>query len=202
MAAANAAVAAQVRTMFDDRPVVGVGHSMGGALVVMQQAMHRSFDRVAVLGYGYQPLAGVPDTVTVAAQVEQAARRFAALFACESGYYLVPRPQLRAHFHWPDVADEVIGADDAIETVLPRPALHAVATTAAGRPHAAALDVPVLQAWGESDNTPDPHRDAEFFSACPDYTLYVLPRSGHCHNFAGTRHLLWARLAVWLADAG
>jgi len=33
-------------------------------------------------------------------------------------------------------------------------------------------------------------RDGAFFSHCPDYTLFVLPRSGHCHNFASTRRAL------------
>jgi pimeloyl-ACP methyl ester carboxylesterase len=107
------------------------------------------------------------------------------------------RSVLRPQFHFDDVPDDVVSADDAHATVLPRAALHAVAATPLGRPLAAAIDVPVFQGWGERDNTPDPHRDGAYFGSCPDYTLFVLPRSGHCHNLATTREALWDRLVGW-----
>jgi len=33
-------------------------------------------------------------------------------------------------------------------------------------------------------------------------TLVVLPGSAHCHNFAGTREVLWDRLANWAGGFG
>jgi pimeloyl-ACP methyl ester carboxylesterase len=197
MADANAAVAAQLRLRFPGLPVIGVGHSMGGALAVLQQARHRSFDYLAVLGYGYQPLAGLSADLTNEQLLAETAARFSQLADCPDGYYSMDRTMLRPQFHFPDVPDDVVLADDAQATVLPRAALHAVAAAPTGRPLAAAVDVPVFQGWGERDNTPDPHRDGAYFNSCPDYTLFVLPRSGHCHNLATTRQALWDRLIAW-----
>lgn len=80
---------------------------------------------------------------------------------------------------------------------MPRAALHAVAATPTGRPLASTVDVPIFQGWGERDNSPDPHSDGAYFGSCTDYTLYVLPRSGHCHNLATTRSALWDRIVAW-----
>lgn len=198
MATANAAVAAQLRSRFPHVPMIGLGHSMGGALAVMQQARSRSFDRLAVLGYGYQPLAGLSEDLPDEQLLAESAARFSQLpDPCPDGYYTMDRSALRPQFHFDDVPDDVVTADDAQATVLPRAALHAVAATPVGRPLAARVDVPVFQGWGERDNTPDPRRDGAYFGSCTDYTLYVLPRSGHCHNLATTREAMWDRLAAW-----
>jgi pimeloyl-ACP methyl ester carboxylesterase len=198
MADANAAVAAQLRSRFPHTPMIGLGHSMGGALVVMQQARSRSFDSLAVLGYGYQPLPGLSGDLPDGQLLAESAARFSQLpDPCPDGYYTMDRSALRPQFHFDDVPDDVVMADDAQATVLPRAALHAVAATPIGRPLASAVDVPIFQGWGERDNTPDPHRDGAYFSSCSDYTLFVLPRSGHCHNFATTRAAMWDRLVAW-----
>jgi hypothetical protein len=128
----------------------------------------------------------------------ESAARFSRLgFPCSDGYYTVDRLMLRSQFHFHDVPDDVVQADEARATVLPRAALHAVSAAPTGRFLAAAVDVPVFQGWGERDNTPDPHRDGAYFTSCPDYTLFVLPGSGHCHNLATTRQAMWDRLTAW-----
>lgn len=63
--------------------------------------------------------------------------------------------------------------------------------------YAARLTVPVLVGFGEHDVPERPHDDVAFYRSSPDVTLTVLPDSAHCHNFAGTRALLWDRLADW-----
>ncbi len=199
MGRANAAVARAMRDRFPALPLVGVGHSMGGCLAVMQQAGQRSFDALAVLGYGYQPLAGLSADGPEAALLAETAARFAGMpVECRDGYYLMDRALLRSSFYLDDVPPEVVAADEQVATVLPRAALHRVAATPLGRESAAAVDVPVFQAWGEHDNTPDPHGDARYFTSCPDYTLYLLTGSAHCHNFAGRRHEMWRRICSWL----
>ncbi|WP_238015205.1 alpha/beta fold hydrolase [Dactylosporangium sp. AC04546] len=198
MAGANAAVATQLRSRFPRIPMIGLGHSMGAALAVMQQARNRSFDYLAILGYGYQPLAGLSEDLPDAELLAEATARFSQLpDPCPDGYFVMDRSMLRSQFHFDDVPDDVIVADDARATVLPRSALHAVAATPLGRRLASMVDVPIFQGWGERDNTPDPHRDGAYFSSCPDYTLFVLPRSGHCHNLATTRGVMWDRLVAW-----
>lgn len=199
MSGANAAVVRTLRSRLPTLPVVGVGHSMGGCLAVRQQAEHRSFDAVAVLGYGYQPLAGLSGGGSDAELLAETAARFAAMpAACADGYYDMDRGLLRSSFYADDVPPEVVAADEQVATVLPRAALHRVAATPLGRDTAAAVDVPLFQAWGENDNTPDPHRDAQYFPSCVDYSLYVLGGAAHCHNFASRRHDLWRRLCLWM----
>ena len=50
---------------------------------------------------------------------------------------------------------------------------------------------------GTGDITGDPFRIPASFAACRDLTLFVLEGSGHNHNVAPTREVLWDRLAAW-----
>jgi hypothetical protein len=61
----------------------------------------------------------------------------------------------------------------------------------------AAVDVPVFLGVGTGDITGDPFRIPPSFPVCRDVTLFVLDGSGHNHNAAPTRELLWDRLAAW-----
>jgi pimeloyl-ACP methyl ester carboxylesterase len=62
---------------------------------------------------------------------------------------------------------------------------------------AAQIDVPVLVAVGERDVSPDPWAEPGAYRSSTDITLYVAPAMAHAHNFAGTRELLWDRIAAW-----
>ena len=61
----------------------------------------------------------------------------------------------------------------------------------------AAIDVPTFLALGEHDIAGDPHAIPACFPACRDFTLFVLPGTGHNHNVAPDRELLWERFVVW-----
>lgn len=62
---------------------------------------------------------------------------------------------------------------------------------------AALIGVPVFLGYGEVDVSPDPSTEAQFYTRSPDVTTFVVPGSGHCHNMAATRHVLWQRLLAW-----
>ncbi|MFA7601971.1 MAG: hypothetical protein WCY29_03090 [Novosphingobium sp.] len=69
---------------------------------------------------------------------------------------------------------------------------------------AAAVAVPVLSAMGERDLVLDPPGEARAFRSAPSFDLFVCPRMGHMHNFAGTRALFWERIhhfGEWCAAA-
>ena len=68
----------------------------------------------------------------------------------------------------------------------------------------AAVTVPVFLAFGDTDLTDDYAGNAARYRSTDDLTLFVLPDSAHCHNQAGTRAVLWDRVAEWIAavDAG
>jgi pimeloyl-ACP methyl ester carboxylesterase len=67
---------------------------------------------------------------------------------------------------------------------------------------AALVDVPVLLGYGEVDVSPDPSAEARFYQRSTDITTLVVPGSGHCHNMASTRHLLWQPLLEWAERVG
>jgi pimeloyl-ACP methyl ester carboxylesterase len=64
----------------------------------------------------------------------------------------------------------------------------------------AAVDVPVFLGVGDHDIVGDPHTVPACFPACRDFTLFVLPGTGHNHNVAPDREVLWDRFAAWAAQ--
>ena len=65
--------------------------------------------------------------------------------------------------------------------------------------HAGRVECPVFIGLGERDLTPDHHNEPRAYYSSSDITLFLLPKSAHCHNMANTRHKLWDRLARWVA---
>jgi alpha-beta hydrolase superfamily lysophospholipase len=64
-------------------------------------------------------------------------------------------------------------------------------------PEAAAIRAPVLCAMGERDTVPDPRGEPRAFLSAASVDLFICPRMGHMHNFAGTRELFWRRIETW-----
>ncbi|MHB8463972.1 MAG: alpha/beta fold hydrolase [Acidimicrobiales bacterium] len=112
-------------------------------------------------------------------------------------------------FHYDDVPSEIVAADMAASAGTgdgPLPPWRSATTPACGiymvapgtvAIEAAAVTVPVLTAVGERDVVPDPWMEPKAFKSSPDVTVFVCPRMGHMHNFAGTRRRFWARIHTW-----
>jgi pimeloyl-ACP methyl ester carboxylesterase len=181
---------------------VGVGHSLGGQLMVVQQSTAQSFERIAVLGssfLGNQEVGSGHLAESGARAGAEATMRAMAGESWSSGYLEVPRDLLRQQFHAGDVPEAVLEADGRTATVLPRE-LAVTAIAPAGAAHyVKRISVPVFLAYAERDMSPDPRREVSLYQASPDITLFLLPGSAHCHNMAGTRELLWGRLITWAA---
>ena len=117
-------------------------------------------------------------------------------------------------FHYDDVPQDVVEADlmhyesivihaGAPKGADPAPWNSYTTPTEAARltltpgivaPEAAAVTVPVLSAMGERDLVVDPLGEARAFKSALSFDLFVCPRMGHMHNFAGTRALFWERI--------
>jgi hypothetical protein len=169
---------------------IGGGHSMGAMQTVIQQAAHKSYDGIMVLGYTVQ---GVHFTLW--------GKKMCAADHLPAGdnpdYSTNDRAPLRENFHWADVPDEVVEADTAMAVATPSCiGLDSIRTDII-KPDAAAVDVPVFFGLGERDVSPDPHAESSFFPLCTDFTLHILPRSAHCQTFASTRHIFWNRMHHW-----
>lgn len=170
---------------------VGGGHSMGGMQTITQQAEYGTYDAVMVLGY-------TADTVhlTLGGKLLPAS----AGPTPENGPDYTPaggRQFLYDTFYWPDVPPDVIAADDALAVETPALIGSASITPGVVSEDAGRIKVPVYICLGERDVSPNPHLEPSFYTGSPDVTLHILPKSGHCQNFASTRQVMWRRMHDW-----
>lgn len=169
---------------------IGGGHSMGGMQTITQQAEYATYDAVMILGYTAD---GVHMTIN-----GQLIRADTLPGEPPSGDYLKgSRDFLHEGFHWSDVPAEVIAADDAL--AVETPALIGMQSIRTGvvAEDAARIEAPVYLCLGERDVSPDPHAEPAYYKRCRDFTLHILPKSGHCQNFASTRQIMWNRMHAW-----
>lgn len=175
--------------------VVGVGQSMGAAVLVVHQAEHRTFDAVALLGWSGSHTA-LPDP--------------------PAGLGVV-RPRGRDHFrwayHWDDEPPWLVAADigphyPARTPVCPpwgsatRPvAVADVLRPGCVAPWAARLAVPVLIGLGARDVAADPAAEPANYPASPRVDSAVFARVAHMHNFGPGRAQMWDRLVRFYRDA-
>jgi pimeloyl-ACP methyl ester carboxylesterase len=170
--------------------MLGHGHSMGAAIVTQLQGRHNLYDAIGLLGWSQQALI-MPD-------VDQEAMMQA--LAPDARGYLQPtfREQIRPFFYGSYVSPEVVAADERQATHLPAGALQALLAPGATAAAAATIDVPVYLAFGERDDSPDPHAEVACYPQAQDISLFVLPDSAHCHNLAPSRQQLWQHFAHWI----
>jgi len=188
IAAAHADALAQVVAQLD-RPlnVTGIGHSMGGMMIIAQAAAHPALDRVAVLGWANEPMQlGDTDVETMQADL------------IPSGYLETPREAMRKLFYWPDVPLDVIEADEAHASASPMTMGRAALTPGIVHDAAASIAVPVLVMQSAIDTSPAPEKELAYFSRSPAVELLGLENAAHCQNFAGNRAEHWADMNDWI----
>jgi pimeloyl-ACP methyl ester carboxylesterase len=221
MAAAAAEFVRQLRTLMavgeldsrlaplEDVPLVAVGHSLGGCLAIVEQALHGSYDAVANLGFTHGgkeviesgPASGPNEDAATPMQVAiDQAKAFLAT-GWDAGYGVAPRAPHHGWLHAADVPAEVIAADDEKASAWPRQSYVGALLAGHSAAYAGRLTCPVLVAFGDRDVPERPHDDVAFYRASQDVTLLVLSGSAHCHNFAAARIVLWDRLGTWAAAA-
>lgn len=183
---------------------VGVGHSMGAMLTVVQQAQYPRHAGIAVLGFSTR---GLPEYLSPEARAlagdPAAARREVPRLAramFKEDYPKIGRSsdgsQLYAGLHAEPAGVEAIKS--ARERLLPVPAYHSMLPGNVA-PEAAQIGVPVFVGLGELDMAGPPGDAPKAFSASPAVELVVLPKTGHSHFIFGARHELFDRLAEWAA---
>jgi pimeloyl-ACP methyl ester carboxylesterase len=217
LAAGDAEVARQVRErlrrgeLHDALPpgptvaLIGVGHSMGACLTPMVQATAHPYDAVVLLGYGVQ-ITNVYDDKADAADLEQRIQQTLELSCQLAGakpsdsHIIGPRTYLAELFYAGEVPPDVIQADTAVQSRVPLRAAAEVTTPGMVEHYAPQVDVPVFLAFGNAlDVSPNPYAEPGNYTGSPDVTLYLVPESGHCHNFASHRGQLWDRIARWVS---
>lgn len=178
---------------------IGMGHSMGGMLLVTGQSQWATYDRIAVLGY---TVAGVHlhlgERLVPAEDIMKTLGTQAA--GDTSSYVRNDRTALRRTFHWEDVPDAVLAVDDSMLVDVPKVISLEALTRSVIRADAARISCPVFIGLGERDVSPAPYQEPSYYHGSRDVTLFILPRSGHCHSFASTRLQLYDRLLGWIDD--
>jgi pimeloyl-ACP methyl ester carboxylesterase len=200
MAAAAGAFVAEVRDRLPGVPLVGVGHSIGGCLTVITQALHASYDRVACLGFTH----GAKDAVTADASDASDARAAAVAQAkvffadWDAGYAIAPRAPNHGWLYTQTTPPEVVVADDATVVAWPRQAYVEALLAGYTATFAPRVTCPVFLGFGDHDIPERPHDEVAFYAGSRDVTLAVLEDAAHCHNFASTRARLWDRIGAWV----
>jgi pimeloyl-ACP methyl ester carboxylesterase len=195
----NAHAFDRVLQQWPDAFRVGVGHSAGALLTVVQQARHRTYDALGLFGFGrggHAQFALTQDERDEAGGIVELTRtRFGD--PLPGGGSTSTSPFLLGGMEVPPEALEALGA---VKTRL----LGVVGLTSMipGSVDAemAAVDVPVFLGMGEHDIAGEPHAIPACFTASNDFTLFVLPGTGHNHNVAPERELLWDRFVSWLVS--
>lgn len=188
IAGAHASALAQVVAMLEQPvSVTGLGHSMGGLMIITQAATHGGFDRVAVLGWANEPMVlGDTDVETLRADL------------VPTGYLATPRVPMRKLFYWPDVPTALIEADEANASTTPACLGRDALTPGIVHDAAAQIAVAVLVVQSEIDTSPAPEKELAYFSTAPSVELQILEGAAHCQNYAGTRLRHWAGLNEWI----
>ena len=211
IAAANAraveALAGELELRWPGLPRVGVGHSLGGLLAIVQQAEHESFDALVLLGVSTRGLRQVlSDEELAYADRPEAARAELVRLARKRGGG-------EAWFELPALARAGAifggGADPAALAAMRQvgcdvasvPALFSM-LPGSSAPWAARVRVPVFLGIGERDITGPPHEVPASFPASPDVILHVMPRTGHSHFAFATCERLFDHVAHWAPERG
>jgi alpha-beta hydrolase superfamily lysophospholipase len=188
-----------------DPVVIGIGQSLGACMTVVQQAHHRTYEGIAVLGYSVLRTQLPPPPGHTPWIQPWALRDHPAL--------VLNGPAITTNLEGRDLFDEIAWAyfpDDVDrsevrfwDSTAPWAAANipgVVATVVAPgaiATEAASIDVPVLLAMGDRDVVPEPRDEVRAYLSTTSIDLYTCPRMGHMHNFASTRILLWERIAAW-----
>jgi pimeloyl-ACP methyl ester carboxylesterase/ketosteroid isomerase-like protein len=174
---------------------IAIGHSMGGLMAVMQQARHRQFAGLGLLGSSACGLREALSAEEIAAldagdlSVETISRLAAKRF----GSAIVPPPEPD-----PGVSSPARKAlAEARSNMLAVCALTSM-MTGSMRAEFEAARVPVFLGVGEFDIAGPSHGIPADFPNSNDVSLFVLPGAGHNTIVARNRVELWDRLLGWV----
>jgi pimeloyl-ACP methyl ester carboxylesterase len=203
----HGAIRAQLQAHYGDafaHPCsVGVGHSMGAMITVLQQAQHHTHQAIVLLGFSTrglpeyvpQPLHALTgDPVALRAQLATHARHM----------FKEPYPRLQ-----PTAESRTMFASDRAdargvaalkvagnEPLLPVPSFHAILPGNVAS-EAASIDVPVFLGVGDQDIVGPPGELSRAFQRSSAVASYVMPNTGHCHFLFASRFALFEAIAAW-----
>ncbi|MEX5635303.1 hypothetical protein [Parafrankia sp. FMc2] len=197
--------------------VLGLGQSMGAALLILQQGQNHTFQAVGVLGWSARHAVswlppGAPRSTPVyfprGTDVGVMTRALHTTAMPEMAPDEHGLPATASGFHYDDVARELVLAD-LVDYPLRRgrlpfwatdvipPSSMTMMSPGAVAAEAAMIRAPVFVGVGERDVAPHPRSEPAAYLQSSDVTVYMQPCMGHMHNFASTRLTFWNRIHAW-----
>ena len=185
---------------------IGVGHSMGAMLTVLQQAQDAQNAGLVLLGFSTR---GLPkflpaDVLDLASDPEQLRTR---LVDAARRMFVQPYPVIRSSggdstLFGSTTADPrgVAALKQAADVLLPVPAFQAILPGNVAR-EAAQIRVPIFLGVGERDMVGPPASAPAAFAASASVQLEVLAETGHSHFLFPARAALFDRIATWVRNA-
>jgi len=182
---------------------IGIGHSMGAMLTVVQQERHKSYKSLILLGFSNQ---GLPDMLTDeekfyidnAEKTRRNARKLAEQYFSEPYVGEKKRelpPGASKNNSISDIAKQAVA-----KTKAPLLAVGGMMSLIPGsiRPEMESITVPIFLGLGDRDLIKNPHAVPAEFPECSELALLVLRDTGHNHFLCETRFLLFERIAYWI----
>jgi pimeloyl-ACP methyl ester carboxylesterase len=201
--AINAQVQAHYGSAVAQPCTIGIGHSMGAVITVLQQAQHHTHLAIALLGFSTRGMPEyVPQPLHTLARDPMALR--AQLATLARHMFKEPYPRLeqtaesRAMFAGDRADARGIAALKVAgeEPILPVPSFLSILPGNVA-PEAASIDVPVFLGVGDRDIVGAPGELPGAFQRSPGVALYVMPETGHSHFLFAARFALFESIAVW-----
>lgn len=180
---------------------IGVGHSMGGMMTVLQQQAAQQHAALVLLGFATRGLPHfLPSEVRALSQAEQRA----GLVEFARRMFPQPYPVIKSSGNGAEVYGSakaeprgIAALKSATDCLLPVPAFMSLLPGNVA-PEAAQIEVPVYLGVGEKDMTGSPQDIAPAFPRSPSIHLEVLPDTGHSHFLFATRQQLFDGIANWV----
>jgi len=181
---------------------IGIGHSMGAMMTLLQQAQYRQHSAIALLGFSTR---GLPEYVSPKVRelaADPAAIR-ADLATHARGMFVLPYPVIKPTGQSGGIfagknADPrgAVALKQVVDALLP---MCAFLSMVPGNvlPEARQIASPVFLGIGEFDMVGPTHEIPASFPASRDVTLHVIPDTGHSHFLFPSRIELFDRLAAW-----
>jgi pimeloyl-ACP methyl ester carboxylesterase len=181
---------------------IGVGHSMGAMLVAYQQARHRLYERLVLLGHSGRGLPEVltPEELSIAGVTDEIRKRIVELTRVrfESNPLPVGTTAASEFLLGPNVPAATVAAIGETRSALLAVCGLNSMIPGSHDPELASVDVPVMLGVAEFDITGPPHDTPRWLTGSRDVTLYVQPGAFHNANVAASRVALWDRVVSWM----
>jgi pimeloyl-ACP methyl ester carboxylesterase len=181
---------------------IGVGHSMGAMITLLQQATYAQHTAILLLGFGFD---GLPQYLSKKAQALLADPEAlqAAIPDLARRMFRVDYPVIRSGGNGGGIYSGANAERASIEGIkavsthlLPVPAFTSMLPNY-WNAEAAHIDVPVLVALGDKDLVKAPDNAAGTFAASPAVEVMVLPQTGHSQFLFPSRTDLFAKIGQW-----